>query len=60
MFNITEKLNGDILMLTIDLSKQGHASKSGKSVMIASTEGNVGIGGKPEVKMGVNVYTSKI
>ena len=59
MFNITEKLNNNTLTLTIDLSKPGHASKSGKSSVIASSEGNVGVGGRPEVKYGLNVYTQK-
>lgn len=59
MRNITQKLEGNILTLTIDLSKPGTASTSGKSNVIASTEGNVSVAGKPEVKMGINIYTAR-
>jgi hypothetical protein len=58
MENITQELNGDILTLTIDLSKRGNKSKSGKSMIIASSEGNKKIKGT-EIFMGVNVYTKE-
>jgi hypothetical protein len=56
MKNITQKLNGNILTLTIDISKTFGASKTGKSIIVASTEGNVSVEGKEAVKMGVNIY----
>lgn len=56
MKNITAKVNGTTLTITIDISKTFGASKTGKSIVIASTEGNVSIEGHPEVKLGVNVY----
>jgi hypothetical protein len=59
MFNIKQELKGDILILTIDLSKPGHVSKSGKSIVIASSEGNISADGAPDVKIGLNVYKSK-
>ena len=56
MKNITQKLTGNILTLTVDISKTFGASKSGKSIVIASTEGNISVDGKPEVKIGLNIY----
>ena len=57
MNNITQQLNGSILTLTIDLSKTGKLSSSGKSILIASTGGSVKVDGRPDVTIGVNVYT---
>jgi len=49
-----------ILTITVDLSKDFGESKSGKSITIASTEGNVSLEGKlADVKVGLNVYRSK-
>ena len=56
MFNITQQLQGNILTITVDLGAPGQRSASGKSIVIASTSGNVGVTGKPEVKMGINIY----
>jgi hypothetical protein len=50
------KLTGDILTITVDVSKDFGKSSSGKSVIIASTEGNVSIPDKEEIKIGLNVY----
>ena len=57
MNNITQTLQGNILTLTIDLSKPGTPSSSGKSLLIASTGGSVKVDGRPDVTIGVNVYT---
>ena len=48
---------GDVLTIKVDLSKTFGKSGSGKSTIIASTEGNVSVPGKEEVKIGLNVYT---
>ncbi len=50
MKNIKQEVKGNILTIAVDLSKTFGASKTGKSIIIASTEGN------PEIKMGVNIY----
>jgi hypothetical protein len=55
MQNIEQELNGDILILRIDLSKKHGLSKSGKTTRIASSEGNKRIGDS-EIFIGVNVY----
>jgi len=57
MKNIKTEVKGNILTLTVDLSKKFGVSKSGKSQVIASSEGNVSVEGKEEVKFGLNVYT---
>jgi protein involved in polysaccharide export with SLBB domain len=56
MKNCEMKLTGDILTITVDLSKEFGKSASGKSVIIASTEGNVSIPEKDDIKIGLNVY----
>jgi hypothetical protein len=50
-----------ILTIKIDLSKDMGDSKSGKSTIIATTEGNVSLGGNFEdVMIGLNVYREKV
>lgn len=56
MQNIRFEVQGDQLMIVIDLSQELGQSNSGKSVVIASTGGNVSVPGYEEVKIGVNVY----
>jgi len=55
MENIKQELNGNILTLTIDISKRIGASKSGKSEKVATTGGNVKLDGTG-LMMGVNVF----
>ena len=57
MKNIEMNVTGDILTIKVDLSKTFGKSSSGKSTIIASTEGNISVSGKEEVKIGLNVYT---
>jgi len=45
-----------ILHITIDLNKEFGLSKSGKTVSIASTKGNVSVPDIDAVKVGLNVY----
>jgi len=59
MKNIQVAVKGSILTLTVDLSKTQGQSASGKSTMIATTEGNQKVtkfGGK-DVSLGLNLYT---
>ncbi|MDD3148495.1 MAG: hypothetical protein PHD82_14475 [Candidatus Riflebacteria bacterium] len=55
MKNVDMSIEGNILTLKVDLSKDFGKSSSGKSVIIASTEGNYAIPGREE-KVGLNVY----
>lgn len=54
--NVQAEVQDGLLVLTIDLSQTFGLSGSGKSVIIASTGGNVSLPGVGEVKIGLNVY----
>jgi hypothetical protein len=57
MKNVEMKREGDKLVITIDMSKTFGRSASGKTTIIATTEGNVcPPGSVPDVKIGINVY----
>ncbi|GAB1457738.1 MAG: hypothetical protein RBT62_04640 [Spirochaetia bacterium] len=56
MKNVDMKLSGTILTITVDIAKEFGLSSSGKSKIIASTEGNVSIPDKEEIKIGLNIY----
>ena len=54
MKNIEISTKGSTLALTIDLSKTQGPSKTGKSIVIATTSGNKEIA--PGIYMGLNIY----
>jgi hypothetical protein len=56
MKNCEMKLTGNMLTITVDISKDFGKSSSGKSVIIASTEGNITIPEKEDIKIGLNIY----
>ena len=56
MKNCEMKLNGNILTITVDISKEFGKSASGKSITISSTEGNVSVQENEDIKVGLNVY----
>jgi protein involved in polysaccharide export with SLBB domain len=56
MKNCEMTVTGDVLTITVDLAKDFGKSSSGKSIIIASTEGNVSVPAKEEIKIGLNVY----
>jgi hypothetical protein len=58
MKNIEMAVEGNILTIKIDLSKEFGPSSSGKNIIVASTEGNVSIPEREE-KIGLNVYRKK-
>ena len=58
MKNVEMKIDGDILTITVDLTKQFGPSASGKTIIVASTEGNVAVPDREE-KIGLNVYRKK-
>ena len=57
MKNITVEVQGNILILKVDLKKTFGPSSSGKTTIIASSEGNQSVPDHPEIKFGLNVYT---
>jgi hypothetical protein len=58
MKNVQMTVDGNVLTIKVDLSKEFGPSSSGKTRIIASTEGNVVIPGRDE-KVGLNVYRKK-
>lgn len=50
------KLEGNILTIKVDIIKEYGFSSSGKSIIIASTEGNQPIVPEHDVKIGLNIY----
>lgn len=54
--NVVFEVQGDQLVITIDLSQELGVSSSGKSIIIATTGGNVAVPGWEDVKVGLNVY----
>lgn len=59
MKNVDLSVSGDTLVIKVSLKAPRTASASGKSEVIASTEGNVSIPGFPDIKLGLNCYTPK-
>jgi hypothetical protein len=59
MKNVDIKVENNILTIKVDLTKEFGPSSSGKTIIIASTEGNVAIEGHEEAKIGLNVYKKK-
>ena len=58
MKNVEMTIQGTILTIKVDLSKEFGPSASGKTIILASTEGNVTIPDREE-KVGLNVYRKK-
>jgi hypothetical protein len=56
MKNCEMKVTGNVLTITVDVSKDFGKSSSGKSVIIATTEGNVTIPETDDIKIGLNIY----
>jgi hypothetical protein len=58
MKNVQMAVAGNILTITVDLTKEFGPSSSGKTIIIASTEGNITVPEREE-KIGLNVYRRK-
>ena len=56
MKNVEMNVEGNKLIITVDLDQEFGPSSSGKSITIASTEGNVAIPEREDIKIGLNVY----
>jgi hypothetical protein len=55
MSNVKVSVKGSVATITIDLSENLGPSKSGKTVMVATTSGNINIPGT-DVTLGLNAY----
>ena len=58
MKNVEMKVDGNILTIKVDLTKDFGPSSSGKNIIIASTEGNMSLPERDE-KIGLNIYRKK-
>jgi hypothetical protein len=56
--NVEMIVEGNTLIIKVDLTKEFGPSSSKKSIIIASTEGNVVVPDRQE-KVGLNVYRTK-
>jgi hypothetical protein len=56
--NVKLSVSGNTLTITVDLTREFGPSSSGKTIIIASTEGNFPLPGRAEV-VGLNVYRKK-
>ncbi len=54
VLNIDMKVEGDKLILVVDLGKSFGPSKSGKTIIVASTQGNKAV--TSDLMVGLNVY----
>ena len=59
MKNIELNVVDNILTIQVDLTKEFGPSSSGKTIIIATTEGNVPIPDHEDKKIGLNVYHKK-
>jgi hypothetical protein len=59
MKNVEMTVEENILTIKVDLTKEFGPSSSGKTIIIASTEGNISILEDEEKKVGLNVYRKK-
>lgn len=59
MKNIEMNLDGNMLTVKVDLTKEFGPSASGKTIIIASSEGNISVPGNEEIKIGLNIYKKK-
>ena len=53
---MTMKQEGIKLIITVDLAKNCGASKTGKSIIVATSSGNIDVPGHAGMKLGLNVY----
>jgi len=54
--NVSMRMEGKKLIIEVEMDQDFGPSKSGKTRIIASTEGNISVPGDEEVKIGLNVY----
>ena len=59
MKNVEMSVAGNVLTIRVDLSKEFGPSSSGKTIIIASTEGNASVPSREDAKVGLNVYRKK-
>lgn len=56
MDNVKIEVKDNKAIITIDLTKDFGLSKSGKTIVVATTRGNVPIPGAEDIRLGLNCY----
>ncbi len=56
MKNVDMKVEGNTLVIRVDLTESHGISASGKSEVIATTSGNQSVPGHDDIKIGLNCY----
>ena len=56
MQNVQVEIQGNMLVIAVDLSQSLGMSQSEKSMLIASTGGGIALPGQPDVKVNLTVY----
>ena len=56
MKHVQMNVEGNKLIIVVDLNQEFGLSSSGKSITIASTEGNISVPGREDLKIGVHIY----
>jgi hypothetical protein len=61
MKNVSMQVEGNKLIITVDLAQDFGPSASGKNIIIATTEGNQSVPGAEDkgIKIGLNIYRKK-
>ena len=59
MKNVEMSVDGNTLVIKVDLAKEFGPSSSGKTIIIATTEGNQSVPDHEGVKIGLNIYKKK-
>ena len=59
MQKVTLKVEGNKLIIDVDLSKEIGPSSSGETTLIASTAGNANVRGYDGVKLGLNIFKAR-
>ena len=54
--NIETRVENNKLIITVDLTQEHGTTSSGKSTKVASSDGNMAVPGREEIKFGLNVY----
>ena len=55
-FNVETKVEGNKLVIEVDLTKERGFSSSFKNILIGTSGGGTSVPGKPGLKYGLNVY----
>jgi hypothetical protein len=59
MQNVKMEVQNDVLIIAVDMKAARTPSKSGETMVIASTKGNAKLPGLEQVRVGLNVFEYK-